>query len=57
VAQERFIRSLAGYCLFGYFCEVKDRHNGNILVHRSGCLIHIDFTYSLGHFPGKLVAV
>lgn len=27
-----FIRSLAAYCVFSHFAQVKDRHNSNILI-------------------------
>ena len=31
-AQKNFIESLAGYCIYNYIFNVKDRHNGNILI-------------------------
>lgn len=48
-----YIRSLAGYSLFSYFFQVKDRHNGNILINKDGSLIHIDYGYIFGNSPGK----
>ncbi len=31
-AQRNFAESLAGYAIFSYLFNVKDRHNGNILL-------------------------
>ena len=52
-AKKNFMRSLAGYSLVTYFLQVKDRHNGNILLHRDGSIIHIDFGFLLSNAPGK----
>ena len=52
-AKEVFMKSLAAYSLVMYFLQAKDRHNGNILLHRSGKIFHIDFGFFLSNLPGK----
>ena len=51
-AINNFIESLCGYSLYCYLFQVKDRHNGNIMINRDGYIYHIDFGFFLGDFPG-----
>lgn len=46
-----FIKSCASNCILTYVLGVGDRNLCNILVHDDGSLIHIDYSYILGHDP------
>ncbi|CDR95416.1 phosphatidylinositol 3-and 4-kinase domain containing protein, putative [Babesia bigemina] len=46
-----FVGSLASYSALTYLLGIGDRHNDNLIVSRSGHVVHVDYGYVLGSDP------
>ena len=56
-AQDNFMRSTAAYSVCCYVLQLKDRHDGNILIQRDGGVVHVDFGFMMGRYMNEVVNV